>query len=239
MTAQELQLKIDTEYNGKGADAAAKDIEKIGKASKKAGEEQDKAGKHAQQFGQSTGRAAEMVGSLTGAMGQGGPAAARMGAGLRVIKALAEGSAGGLAGLATVLVGMGVSAWASYQRKVEESQKKLQEFMAGLTDAKIDAGAKRIDSIAGTISTAPARKSPRWSLSAARRPTSPASRRVIRPAPQPSAPAMPACAKAPHSASAPGTRSAPNRPPATISPQSPAAAPTSSRLSAHQSPPAT
>jgi Mg2+ and Co2+ transporter CorA len=148
MTAQELQLKIDTEYDGKGADAAAKDIEKIGKASKKAGEEQDKAGKHAQQFGQSTGRAAEMVGSLTGAMGQSGPAAARMGAGLRVIKALAEGSAGGLAGLATVLVGMGVSAWASYQRKVEEAQKKLQEFMAGLTDAKIDAGAKRIDSIA-------------------------------------------------------------------------------------------
>lgn len=148
LTAQELQLKIDTEYNGKGADAAAKDIKKIGKASKKAGEEQDKAGKHAQQFGQSTGRAAEMVGSLTGAMGQSGPAAARMGAGLRVIKALAEGSAGGLAGLATVLVGMGVSAWASYQRKVEEAQKKLQEFMAGLTDAKIDAGAKRIDSIA-------------------------------------------------------------------------------------------
>jgi len=149
LTAQELQLKIDTEYDGKGADAAAKDIEKIGKASKKAGEEQDKAGKHAQQFGQSTGRAAEMVGSLTGAMGQSGPAAARMGAGLRVIKALAEGSAGGLAGLATVLVGMGVSAWVTYQRKVEEGRKKLAEFAAQIEANKRAQDAAGVEKLAG------------------------------------------------------------------------------------------
>ena len=156
---REIIIKIKSLFEGKGSQEADEAIDNLGKKSEEAGDKagslagaMDKAGKHAQQFGQSTGRAAEMVGSLTGAMGQSGPAAARMGAGLRVIKALAEGSAGGLAGLATVLVGMGVSAWAAYKRKVEESQKALQGFLQEMTDRKIAEGARQIDAIASGFS---------------------------------------------------------------------------------------
>lgn len=152
MAGQDLTLKIKTEYDGKGSEAAAKAVDGLAKSADKAGRAQASAGKQAQQLGQSTGRAAEMVGSLTGAMGQAGPAAARLGAGLRVIKALAEGSAGGLMGIATVLVGAGVSAWAAYQRKVEQSRKELQDFVQEMTDRKIAEGARQIDAIASGFS---------------------------------------------------------------------------------------
>lgn len=148
MADQDLTLKIKTQYDGTAATQATKAVADLGKAADSAGRSQASAGKQAQQFGQSSGRAAEMVGSLTGAMGQASPAAARLGAGLRVIKALAEGSAGGLMGIATVLMGIGVSAWAAYQKKVEESKKRLQEFLDQMTDAKIETGARRIEAIA-------------------------------------------------------------------------------------------
>jgi len=107
---------------------------KSGDVSKDSGDKKKKAGEETRQYGQAAGRAAELTASLSGAMGQGGPAAAQMGAGLRVLKALVEGSSAGLTGMATILVGMGVSAWVSYNNKVEESKKKIAEFKLQLQD---------------------------------------------------------------------------------------------------------
>lgn len=144
----DLWIKIRSLFEKKAIDDAAKGVEDIGKKSEEAGKKQKSAASSAKEFGGATGRAAEMVGSLTGAMGANSPAAAKMGAGLRVIKSLSEGSAGGIMGLTTVIVGIGVSAWAAYQRKVEEAKKKLDEFVSQMTDRKIETGARRIEAIA-------------------------------------------------------------------------------------------
>lgn len=145
---QDLTLRLQFVADTKAADEASKKIDDLGKKSDDAGDKQKKASESAKEFGKSSGRAAEMVGSLTGALGQASPAAAQLGAGLRVIKALAEGSGAGLMGLATILVGVGVSAWAAYKRKVEESKKQMSEMLNAMTDSKIAEGQKQIDKVA-------------------------------------------------------------------------------------------
>lgn len=105
-----------------------------GDKTKDAGDKKKKAGEETQKYGQAAGRAAELTASLSGAMGQGGPASAQMGAGLRVLKALMEGTSAGLTGMATILLGAGVSAWVSYNNKVEESKKKIAEFKLQMQD---------------------------------------------------------------------------------------------------------
>lgn len=148
MSDTDLTIRVKSTFEGTGTKDASAAVEDLGKKTSATSDRQQAAGKTAQQFGQSTGKAAEMVGSLSGAMGASGPAAAQMGAGLRVIKALAEGSSAGLMGLATVLVGVAVSAWASYQRKIEEAKKAMNALLDDLTSSKIQTGVKEIEKIA-------------------------------------------------------------------------------------------
>ena len=154
MAGQDLTLKIKTEYDGKGSEAAAKAVDGLAKSADKAGRAQASAGKQAQQLGQSTGRAAELVGSLTGAMGANSPAATAMSAGIRTLKTVIDslnsggGLKGAMGGLATIAIGIAIAAYANYKKKVEEAKKITDEFMAGLTDAKIETGKQRIEGIA-------------------------------------------------------------------------------------------
>ena len=148
MPDRKVTIGIETTADTKGIVESDKGLEKLSKTANETAKTTKGATDGTKQFGQATGRAAEMVGSLTGAMGANSPAAAQMGAGLRVIKSLAEGSAGGIMGLTTVIVGIGVSAWTAYQRKVEEAKKKLDEFVSQMTDRKIETGARRIEAIA-------------------------------------------------------------------------------------------
>lgn len=147
MADRKVTIAVETTADTKGIDAASKGVDELGKKSADTGKKTKEAADGTKNLGQATGRAAELVGSLTGAMGANSPAAAQMGAGLRVIKSLAEGSAGGIMGLATVIVGIGVSAWTAYQRKVEESKKKLEEFISEKTVETIKSGAKEVDKI--------------------------------------------------------------------------------------------
>lgn len=147
MSDRKIKIAVETTADNKGLTESEKGLEKLNKAADETGTKTKAAGDGTKQFGQATGRAAEMVGSLTGAMGANGPAAAQMGAGLRVIKALAEGSVGGIMGLATVIVGVGVSAWTAYQRKVEDAKKKLEEFISDQTAKTIAQGAKKVDEL--------------------------------------------------------------------------------------------
>ena len=142
-----LVMRIRSMFDGSGAKEAADAQLKLSGAAKSASDATGKAGKATGQAGQAAGRAAEMVASLTGAMGASSPAAAQMSAGIRVLKGLLEGSSAGILGLATVIVGIGVSAWSAYQKKVEESKKKIAEMLDELTSAKIETGKKRIDEI--------------------------------------------------------------------------------------------
>lgn len=148
MSDTDLTIRVKSTFEGTGTTDAAKAVEDLGKKTEQTAQKQQAAGKNVQQIGQATGRAAAMVGSMTGAMGAAGPAAAQLGAGLRVIKSLAEGSSAGLMGLATVLVGIGVSAWASYKRKIEESKKAMNELLDDLTSSKIQTGVKEIEKVA-------------------------------------------------------------------------------------------
>jgi len=141
MSDRKVTIAVETTSDNKGIDdttAAVKNLaaeeKKSGEASKESGDKKKKSGEDTQKLGQAAGRAAELTASLTGAMGQGSPAAAQMGAGLRVLKGIVEGSSAGLTGLATILIGAGVSAFISYNNKVEESKKKIQEFKLQLQD---------------------------------------------------------------------------------------------------------
>lgn len=147
MSDRKVTISVETTADTKGLDAARKGVEELGKKTADTGKKTGDATAGTKNFGQAAGRSAELVGSLTGAMGANSPAAAQMSAGIRVLKSLLEGSSAGVMGLATVIVGIGVSAWSAYQKKVEESKKKIEEFLAQLTDEKLKSASKQIDGI--------------------------------------------------------------------------------------------
>ncbi len=142
-----LVMRIRSIFDGSGAKEATDAQSKLTTAAKSATDATGQVGKATGQAGQAAGRAAEMVASLTGAMGASSPAAAQMSSGIRVLKSLLEGSSAGILGLATVIVGIGISAWSAYQKKIEESKKKIAEMLDELTSAKIETGKRRIDDI--------------------------------------------------------------------------------------------
>jgi len=143
----DIWIKIRSLFEDSGVKEATDAQSKLSSAAKASGDATAQGGRNLQQTGQAAGRAAEMVASLTGAMGASSPAAAQMSSGIRVLKSLIEGSSAGFLGLATVIVGVGISAWSAYQKKVEESKKKIAELLDALTSAKIETATKHIDDI--------------------------------------------------------------------------------------------
>lgn len=148
MADRKVTISVETTADTKGLDATNQKLDDLGKKAEDGGKKSKGAAEGTKQVGNAAGRAAELVGSLTGAMGANSPAAAQMGAGIRVLKSLIEGSSAGVMGLATVIVGIGISAWTAYQKKIEESKKKMAELLDQLTESKIETGKQRIEGIA-------------------------------------------------------------------------------------------
>jgi hypothetical protein len=142
-------IRIQTALEKGGVQGAKDELAALTAETEKAKKSTDDAGKSSANMGQSVGKAAELTGSLTAAMAAGGPEAQQLGAGLRVLKAIVEGSSAGLMGLATVLVGAGVSAYVAYRNGVEESKKKLAEFLAQIEANKRAQDAAGVDRMAG------------------------------------------------------------------------------------------
>jgi len=149
MTAKELLLRIKTVFDGRGTADAQKQLGALAAETEKAKAAAGAAAGSSDKLGQSVGKAAELTGSLTAAMAAGGPEAQQLGAGLRVLKSIVEGSSAGLMGLATVLAGVVVSAYAAYTQKVADSKKKLAEFIEKVEDGKRAADSASVDRLAG------------------------------------------------------------------------------------------
>jgi hypothetical protein len=142
-------IRIQTALEKGGIEGAKTELAALTAEAEKSKKANEGASGSSDKLGQSVGKSAELVGSLTSAMAAGGPEAQQMGAGLRVLKAIVEGSSAGIMGLATVLVGAGVSAYVSYRGKVEEAKKKLEEFYAQIETNKRAQDAAGVDRMAG------------------------------------------------------------------------------------------
>lgn len=155
MSDRKVTISVETTSDNKGLEdttAAVKNLaaeeKKSGEASKESGDKKKKSGEDTQKLGQAAGRAAELVGSLSGAAGQNGPAVAQMGAGLRVLKSAIEGTTGPM-GLLTVAIGAGLSIYTAYHNKVEDTKKKLAEFVAQIEANKRAQESAGVDLLAG------------------------------------------------------------------------------------------
>lgn len=149
MADRKVTIAVETTGDTKALDDASKKLDTLGKAADDTGKKNKGAADNTQKMGQAAGRAAELTGSLSGAMAQGGPAAQQMGAGLRVLNAVIQGSTGGLMGMATLIIGAGVSAWVAYHNKVEAAKKKLEDFAAQIEKNKAAADTAGVDRLAG------------------------------------------------------------------------------------------
>lgn len=144
-----LTMRIKSVFDGAGSKEAAAATEDLAKKANDAGKSAKGLSDNTSKMGQSVGKAAELTGNLSNALGHGGKEAQQMGAAMRVLNAVLQGSSGGLMGLATLAIGAGVAAWVSYQNKVAEAKKKLEDFRNQMVQNKMAQDRLDIEKMAG------------------------------------------------------------------------------------------
>lgn len=144
-----LIMRIKSLFDGAGSKEAVAVTEELTKKTNDAGKSAKGFADNSSKMGQAVGKAAELTGNLSNALGHGGKEAQQMGAAMRVLNALIQGSAGGLMGLATLIIGAGVAAWVAYQNKVAEAKQKLVAFRDQIDSNKRSIENSAVERMAG------------------------------------------------------------------------------------------
>ena len=135
----EIILKIKALFEGKGAEQAEQKLKDLGEAGKSASVDVNKMGSSIKdtsgrsvvdvnRMGSSFKGAAGLAGQMNAVLAQGGPEAQKLAGGMRLLGGVINGLQGGIMGIATVLVGVGVSAFMKWRNAVAEAEKKIEEF---------------------------------------------------------------------------------------------------------------
>jgi len=145
MTAAEILIKIKSLFDSKGADAATQAIDKTGDAAKRSSTAQAAAGKAAKKLEGSFGKAAGVAGQLNQALSAGGPAAQKAGGAMRALGSIVSGLSGGLAGIATVILSVAITAFVKWRNSLEEVRRKATETAVEMARMRGEAERTRFD----------------------------------------------------------------------------------------------
>lgn len=147
MADRNIDINIRARSNAGEIDKTSKSLDNLEKRQKTAAATGNNLTDQTKNLGNSTARAAGMVGQLSSALDAGGPAAAKMSGAVGGLSSVVTGATQGIAGLASVLLAAGITAYVKYQKQVEEAKETVRQFKAEIEQNKLAIAASEINTL--------------------------------------------------------------------------------------------
>ena len=142
-----VDIKIKTTADNSGIDKTTKSLDTLDKSQQAASTGGKALTESVTTSGKSLNSAAETAGALSSALDAGGPAAAKMSGAVRGLSSVITGATQGIAGLASVLLAAGITAYVKYQKQVEEAKETVRKFKAEIEQNKLAIAADEINTL--------------------------------------------------------------------------------------------